>query len=302
MKVLNLHAPMKTKYIRGNNAPFMNKTLSKAFMHRSKLKNKFNKNPTDENKRLYNQHRNYCVSLLKKEKKKYYSNLDLTIFNDNKKLWQRVRPLFSDKQKALPRDIILIENDVTISDKKEVAEKINHFFIEAVDKLEIEIYVSINSDGIVSSEDILWDDIHAIIKKYENHPSVIKIKEKVREGNNFYFKDMTPEDFEKEILKLDPKKASTENDIPIRMMIKLYDLISKQLSDCYNKSKNQETYPASLKLADVTPVHKKGKKTLAKNYRPVSLIPVTSKLFERNMFKEINEFIETSLLPLLIWL
>ena len=69
MEVLNLHAPMKEKYIRGNNAPFMNQTLTKAFMHRSKLKNKYNKNPTNENKRLYNQHRNYCVSLLKKEKK-----------------------------------------------------------------------------------------------------------------------------------------------------------------------------------------------------------------------------------------
>ena len=45
MKVLNLHAPMKKKLVRGNNAPFMNKDLSKAFMHRSILKNKYNKNP-----------------------------------------------------------------------------------------------------------------------------------------------------------------------------------------------------------------------------------------------------------------
>ena len=39
MQVLNINAPMKKKFIRGNNAPFMNKTLSNAFMHRSKLKN-----------------------------------------------------------------------------------------------------------------------------------------------------------------------------------------------------------------------------------------------------------------------
>ena len=38
LKVLNLHAPMKKKLVRGNNAPFMNKDLSKAFMHRSKFK------------------------------------------------------------------------------------------------------------------------------------------------------------------------------------------------------------------------------------------------------------------------
>ena len=46
MHVLNKHAPQKEKLIRGNNAPFMNKTLSKAFMERSKLKNKYNKFPT----------------------------------------------------------------------------------------------------------------------------------------------------------------------------------------------------------------------------------------------------------------
>ena len=43
MNVLNRHAPIKAKKIRGNNAPFMNKTLSK-----------YNKFPTGENKRLYN--------------------------------------------------------------------------------------------------------------------------------------------------------------------------------------------------------------------------------------------------------
>ena len=38
--ILNKHAPRKKKFVRGNNAPFMNKTLSQAFMHRYKLKNK----------------------------------------------------------------------------------------------------------------------------------------------------------------------------------------------------------------------------------------------------------------------
>ena len=70
LKNLNLHAPMKKKSVWGNNAPFMNHALSQAFMHRSKLKNIFYKDPTDDNKKLYNQQRNYCVSLLRKEKKK----------------------------------------------------------------------------------------------------------------------------------------------------------------------------------------------------------------------------------------
>ena len=77
MNILNKHAPMKEKLIRANNSPFMNKTMSKAIMTTSRLKNKFLKNPTEENKINYNKQRNYCVNLLRKIKKNYYANLDI---------------------------------------------------------------------------------------------------------------------------------------------------------------------------------------------------------------------------------
>ena len=55
----------------------------------------------------------------------------------------------------------------------------------------------------------------------------------------------------------------------------------------------------SLKIADVFPVHKKDEKTLLKNYRPISLIPLVSKLFERNMYNQISQYINTFLSPCL---
>ena len=84
-------------------------------MHRSRLKNNFNKNPTEGNKSLYNKQRNFCVSLLKKEKRKYYNNLDVKIFDNNKTFWKRIKPLFSDKQRALPRNITLVEGNDLIN-------------------------------------------------------------------------------------------------------------------------------------------------------------------------------------------
>ena len=67
-----------------NQAPFMTKEFSKAIMKRSRFKNKFNKNPYDENKLTYKKQRNFCSNLLNRKKKKYFNNLDLNIFNDNK--------------------------------------------------------------------------------------------------------------------------------------------------------------------------------------------------------------------------
>ena len=69
--VLNTHAPKKKKYIRGNNKPFMTKTFSKAIMQRTRFRNSFLKNPTDQNKLIYNKQRNSCVFLLRKEKKTF---------------------------------------------------------------------------------------------------------------------------------------------------------------------------------------------------------------------------------------
>ena len=66
---LEHHAPRKKKYIRGNNKPFMTKELSKSIMVRTRLRNKFLKNPTIENKLAYTKQRNFCVSLLRKVKR-----------------------------------------------------------------------------------------------------------------------------------------------------------------------------------------------------------------------------------------
>ena len=66
-----------------------------------------------------------------------------------------------------------------------------------------------------------------------------------------------------------------------------------------NQSKNLQDFPLSLKLSDVIPIHKAKEKTLCKNYRPVSLLPVISKLFEKIIYKQIISHIDKFLSPYL---
>ena len=153
MKILNQHAPIKSKLLRANNAPFMNKFLSKEVMIRSRLRNKFNKYPTQENELAYKKQRNSCVKLFRKAKKEYYSNLDTSIFSDNKKFWDCMKPLFSDKQKVM-RKIILIEDEKVISNDKEIAEKMNTFFINAVANLCIIGYETNDTNCIENTNEI----------------------------------------------------------------------------------------------------------------------------------------------------
>ena len=106
---------------------------------------------------------------MKKGKKNHYNNLDINILNDNRAFWKRINPLFSDKNKTLPKDIILIENDKVISERYEVANKLI-FFVDAIANLDIETCIPLRSNETLS------ENIEDIIKKYESHPSIIKIK------------------------------------------------------------------------------------------------------------------------------
>ena len=134
-----------------------------------------------------------------------------------------------------------------------------------------------------------------IIKRYERQPSILKIKENVKIGNTFKFIDITPNIMKDEISQLDPKKSSVENDIPRKILVGSRDVVSDHLSNI--RSKMDCNYPQSLKLADVTPIHKKDETTLMKNYRPVRLIQVVSKLFKRYMHNQILTYIDKFFSP-----
>ena len=98
--------------------PFMTKDLSKNIMKRSRLRNKYVNNNNEENRKLYAQQRNYCISLLRKTKKVYYENLDEIKVSDNKLFWKTVKPSLSEKFNARER-ISLIEHGEIVKTEKE---------------------------------------------------------------------------------------------------------------------------------------------------------------------------------------
>ena len=114
LNALNIYAPLKTKMLRFNNSAFMTKNLRKEIMKRSKLKNNFNKNRNHENWCKYKTQRNYCVNLLRKSKKQYFSNINVSDVTDSKSFWKSVKPDFSNKG-LNSNKITLVENDAIIT-------------------------------------------------------------------------------------------------------------------------------------------------------------------------------------------
>ena len=152
-------------------------------MRRSMLENKYFKNKTPVNDKTYKKHKNYCSKLYKKERKKYFENLDCKNITD-KKFWKTIKPLVSSKGVA-NQNITLVNGENIISDDTKVSETLNTFFQSAVQKLEIKE----NSYLLTDNSDVA-DPIDAIIKKIENHPSILTIKENVK-PSSFMFTEVS---------------------------------------------------------------------------------------------------------------
>ena len=95
--ILQKHAPIKKRYIRANQASFINSKIHKEVIKRARLSNKFIDSNTDVDRIAYNKQRNYCASLIRKEKKSLYSNLNIRDVTNNKNFWRKVKSLFSEK-------------------------------------------------------------------------------------------------------------------------------------------------------------------------------------------------------------
>ena len=91
------------------------------------------------------------------------------------------------------------------------------------------------------------------------------------------------------IRSLDSKKAHGSDDLSIAIL-KICDLaIVQPRSLIYKKCLGSGKYPSLWKKANVLPIHKKGSRQLKKNYRPISMLPVCGKLFEKLIFDEIYD-------------
>ena len=113
----------------------------------------------------------------------------------------------------------------------------------------------------------------------------------------FLFENITESMVQKQIASLNKNKPTTFNNIPPRILVENSDIISPFITNIYNNSKSNSEFPPTLKLADITPAHKKCDRTIDDNYRPVSILPPISKVFERSMYEPIYSYVDKYLSP-----
>ena len=127
----------------------------------------------------------------------------------------------------------------------------------------------------------------------------MKIKKVFNVTDLFSFHEITKYEIRKEISKLDGSKATLVGDIPVGMLKSTIDVHVSVLTKVINSSIQNGCFPDELKVAEVTPIFKKNDDLDKENYRPASVLPHVSKITERVMYIQIENFMGDKLSKLL---
>ena len=158
--------------------------------------------------------------------------------------------------------------------------------------------ISANESLLMPTNDVV-DPIDKAVMKFELHPSICKIKENTPSSEKFYFREVSIEDVAVQIKKLNSNKASPINSIPVRILKENSDAFCTLIQNLYNYGLSQCIFPKELKAGDISSLFKKDDTFLKKNYRPITVLPSVSKIYERMMQDQMLPFVKSFLSPLL---
>ena len=225
------------------------------------------------------------MKLNKAAKFQYFNNSEE---KDQKSFWKNCKPFFTNKHSKADTNIILHENGELLLENEKIANTFNSYFGNIVKSLDLHEW---SDQSEYTLENI--SRIDNIIKRYKNHPSIKHIKMKYRNINSFSFRPVTVEEVKKVINDLKTNK-SVAGDIPTSIL-KDSEFSFTALTNCINKSIETGSFPYSLKEANITRIFKKNDPLDKSNYRPVSVLPLLSKVYERLIYNQLSDHSDTFL-------
>lgn len=227
--------------------------------------NSLRKQCKDENiNTLYNIKKKQYRQNIRKEKQIYNKNKIELSSNKTKTLWNIVNSNLN-RNKRVKEEIKLSYNNTAISDNKEVANVFaNHFSNNIKTKLDSHFTNLSNNCTTTKCTNI----------------------------NTMFFEPVTIHEVRNVILEMTNKKSTGIDEVPIKLIKECVDEFAICFCLIINKSVELGVFPQKLKAALIIPVFKKGEKDNIKNYRPISLLSVFSKIIEKIMANRIMKFLE----------
>lgn len=204
--------------------------------------------------------------LIRSDKVQYFNSKIMKSTNKSKSTWNIIKSEVNNGSKTKENINISVDGK-PLSDPIIVANVFNDFFINAVD------------NSVLPN----------LLPNAENKLPTEQCKLKTR---GFNFKTVDEIMLKKVVMDFENKYSTGIDDIPITIVKQSFPFICKPLTHIFNSSLISGYFPCKLKTAKVIPLYKKGNASDLTSYRPISLLPIFSKILERLVYNQFLDYLE----------
>ena len=198
-----------------------------------------------------------------KAERKFYENSFKKYKSNTRETWKTINSVLNNHSAKILPSQILVDNE-TVTNKQKISDFFNDYFTNIGSNL---------SNNIKFSE---LDPVSYIPRFIESSIFLVDVGETELRNVVFRLKNSSP----------------GFDDICVEVLKSSYVFYSQPLLHIINLSLSEGIFPDTLKIAKVIPIYKGGDSTMLSNYRPISILPAFSKIFERLMYTRLMKFIE----------
>jgi hypothetical protein len=264
--VLDKHAPLKSRRVKRIVQPdWFNSDILDAIKTRDYHK----KHGHIESYKLWRQK---VKSLVFSSKHNHYNNIINHNTHNPKQLWSHLREL-TGLHNNVQTQYLLDDDGCQITDPHENANIFNNHFVN-VHKL--------------------YDTSNISSSNYTNVSLQTVNRGKLKDSPPFTVSPITCDFVFSELCKLNTSKSTGSDNINARFLKLSAFIIAPILTQLFNLSLSSGVFPDVFKIAKVIPIHKSGPKSVKGNYRPISVLPVMSLIFERHVSTCLRNYLESN--------
>ncbi len=271
LQVLDRHAPLRRMRTRGNSLPWISSDIKGIMRSRDFHKIKAVRYNSQSHWTKYKELRNKVNAELIKAKRIYFCNKieDCAQSKDIKQSWNLINHLMGKNVKSNTISQLKTDNSV-ISEDKLKSEAFNDFFVNIGAKLAAEIEDnSLNTNSFARGDSRPTTDSNLFFK----------------------FSEINEDEVIYQLRSLKISKSTGLDNIPAKALKVSADIVGPPLTWIFNLSIQKGEYVDEWKKAWVTPIYKSDDRLKCENYRPLSILPIVSKILERCVFNQIYKFL-----------
>ena len=217
---------------------------------------------------IYTNFRRELKNIIRSAKKSYYCKKFSKVSGNMKKTWALINELRGKANSGIKASFVI--DGELVKDKRLISNGFNMFFSSVAKKLNAKLCSSRPTGNDPSPGNNQY-------KKFFNK----------RVLGSIFLAPCDNEEIEKIIKSFQNDKAS---DISILILKKCAPSVSKHLAGFINRCMESGTFPNFLKIGKITPVFKKGDSQIFDNYRPISILPIFGKIFEKILYSRLYSF------------